>query len=162
MKAIPLFVAFIFLSITSNAQEYKRNSFWAVGYDPVLKFNFNGTLQIDTVLNVNLPVAPGCGIKSSSSTISDTNGNLLFFSNGFILYDRDGFGMQNGTYVNCPSGNVLDNYYGGASLFDQTSIILPKKGNTYYVFSTGMSDSVAKNYLNNIQFNSNVIGNIVY
>jgi hypothetical protein len=57
--------------------------------------------------------------------------------------------MDNGLYTNCPYGNVLANYY-GASVFDQTSIIIPKKGNQYYVFSTGMSDSVANNYLNHV------------
>lgn len=150
MKGLAIIVGIMLMSIIINAQENKRNNFWAVGYDPVVKFDFNLTIQIDTVLNVNMPVVPGCGIKSSSSTISDTNGNLLFFSNGFILYDKDGYGIENGTYVNCPHGNILNNYYGGASLFDQTSIILPKKGNTYYVFSTGMSDSVATNYLNHV------------
>jgi hypothetical protein len=38
----------------------------------------------------------------------------------------------------------------GGGIFDQTSIILPKKDNTYYVFSTGMSDSVANNYINHV------------
>ena len=137
-KKISTCIYLMLISSLIYSQQNKRNNFWAVGYDPVVKFNFNGLLQIDTVLNVNMPVAPGCAIKSSSSTIADTNGNLLFFSNGFILYDRDGFGMENGTFINCPYGNVLDNYYGGASVFDQTSIILPKKGNTYYVFSTGI------------------------
>jgi len=73
----------------------------------------------------------------------------FFFSNGFFLYDSSGYVMDNGLFVNCPHGNILANYY-GSSLFDQTSIILPKKGNTYYVFSTGMSDSVANNYLNHV------------
>ncbi|MBK9483271.1 MAG: T9SS type A sorting domain-containing protein [Bacteroidetes bacterium] len=149
-KKISTCIYLMLISSLIYSQQNKRNNVWTVGYQPVVKFNFNGLIQIDTVLNVNMPVAPGCAIKSSSSTIADTNGNLLFFSNGFILYDRDGFGMENGTFINCPYGNVLNNYYGGASLFDQTSIILPKKGNTYYVFSTGMSDSVANNYINHV------------
>jgi hypothetical protein len=64
--------------------------------------------------------------------------------------DINGNIMQNGLYENCPDGNILADYYGQSSLFDQTSIIIPKKGNQYYVFSTGMSDSVATQYLNHI------------
>lgn len=129
------------------AQEYKRNNMWALGYDPVVKFNFNAGINIDVVNNIN--TIPYCILSSSSSAISDTSGNLLFFSNGFFLYDSSGYAMENGLFINCPYGNILANYY-GASLFNQTSIIIPKKGNTYYVFSTGMSDSVANNYLNHV------------
>jgi hypothetical protein len=135
------------LLLTSSliySQEYKRNNNWSLGYNPVVIFNFNSNLFIDTTDNIN------CGISTSASTISDTLGNLALFSNGFIIYNYEGNAVEDGYYVNCPYGKVLCNYYGGASLFDQTSIILPKKGNTYYVFSTGMSDSVANNYLNHI------------
>jgi hypothetical protein len=132
------------------AQEAKRNNNWAVGFEPVVKFKFKPILTIDTVQNYNLPVTPGCAISSSSACISDSSGLLALFGNGFILYDSLGFGIENGVYVNCPKGNILANYYGGRSLFDQSSLILPRKGNTYYVFSTGMSDSVATNYLNHV------------
>jgi hypothetical protein len=143
-----IFYMLFFLIVNSffiYGQDYKRNNNWSIGNDPVVKFNFNGVLNITIVDNIS--TIPYCIIKSSSSSISDTNGKLQFFSNGFFLYDTSGYIMDNGLFVNCPYGNVLANYY-GASLFDQTSIILPKKGNTYYVFSTGMSDSVATNYLN--------------
>ena len=129
------------------SQEFKRNNTWALGFEPVIKFNFKTNLSFTIVSNLN--TVPYCFIKSSSSSISDTNGNLLFFSNGFCLYDTSGYSIENGVFINCPYGNVLANYY-GSSLFDQTSIILPKKGNQYYVFSTGMSDSVANNYLNHV------------
>lgn len=148
-------------SISTNlfAQEAKRNYVWAIGYEPVTKFNFNSSslISIDTVLNSSLPIAPACAISSSAGCISDTFGNLLTFSNGFILYDRDGFGLENGVYVNCPKGKLLADHYGGWSPFTQTSIILPKKGNTYYVFSTGMSDSNANDYLNHVKSEFDVL-----
>lgn len=122
-----------------EAQELKRGNNWVLGFAPAVIFNFNSSLVVDTFQQID-------GANSTSS-ISDTNGNLLFFSTGFNIGDKDGFLMQNGANVNCPKGTVLADYYGGSSLFTQTSIILPKKGNTYYVFSTGMSDSVANNYL---------------
>jgi hypothetical protein len=149
-----IYVCINVLLLTSSliySQEYKRNNNWSLGYDPVVIFNFNSNLFIDTTDNIN------CGISTSASTISDTLGNLALFSNGFIIYNYEGNAVEDGYYVNCPYGKVLCNYYGGASLFDQTSIILPKKGNTYYVFSTGMSDSVANNYLNNIKTEFDVL-----
>ncbi len=148
-----LYFVFLLISIliSKNAfsQENKRNNVWTIGYEPVVKFHFNGFLFIDTVQNVNQPVAPGC-VVLSGACIGDTNGTLKLFTNGFIAYDSNGFGIQNGTYINCPKGNLLADHYGGSSVFDQTSIILPKKGNRYYVFSTGMSDSVAANYINHV------------
>ena len=70
-KKISTCIYLMLISSLIYSQQNKRNNLWAVGYDPVVKFNFNGLLQIDTVLNVNMPVAPGCAIKSSSSTIAD-------------------------------------------------------------------------------------------
>lgn len=148
---IKLWVSFylIFSTFVLFGQDSKRNDFWVIGSLPVVKYDFNNILQIDTVTNTSLSTTPYCILSTSSSCISDTNGQLQFFTNGFILYDHEGYAMDSGIYVNCPQGKILANYY-GMSLFDQTSIILPKKGNTYYVFSTGMSDSVANNYLNHV------------
>ncbi len=140
----------VFFSIYLYGQQYKRNYNWTVGSDPVVKFNFVSGISIDTVDNAGINNPPFCIISTASASISDTMGFLQYFTNGYVIYDSGGFAMQNGLYVNCPYGQVLANYYGGKSLFDQTSIILPKKGNTYYVFSTGMSDSVANNYLNHV------------
>ncbi len=142
MKKLYFIVEFLILYNLCIAQEYKRNANWVFGQNPVVNLNFNSTLTMNALPNIN------SGIESSSSAISDTNGNLLLFSNGYIAYNYLGDAVDSGEYINCPYGKVLCNYYGGASLFDQTSVILPKKGNTYYVFSTGMSDSVANNYLN--------------
>ena len=143
-------------TLTALGQEIKRSNFWIIGSQPVVKYNFNNSLQIDTVINTSLSSSPYCILSASSSVVSDTNGQLLFFSNGFILYDSKGYAMDSGIYVNCPQGKVLANYY-GMSPFDQTSIILPKKGNTYYVFSAGMSDSVANNYINHIKTEFDVL-----
>jgi len=84
------------------------------------------------------------------SCVSDTTGSLLFYSAGFIVVNSDGNLLENGNKINSPYGTVLCDYLGGGSNFPQTSIILPRKGNQYYVFSTGMSDSVANNYLNQV------------
>ncbi|MBL7764857.1 MAG: T9SS type A sorting domain-containing protein [Chitinophagaceae bacterium] len=137
-----LFIGVNTICNSLHSQEYKRNYNWVVGFVPGLKFNFSSNLSIDTFTYLT-------GLRTGSC-ISDTNGNLLFFSNGYGIGDYEGNLMQNGDTVNSPDGSMLYSYYGGGGIFDQTSIILPKKDNTYYVFSTGMTDSVANNYLNHI------------
>ncbi len=142
MKPIFLSGIAFLINITCFAQEMKRGNNWIIGLDPSIIFDFNSPFSVDTLLQSNFTICNSC--------ISDKNGIFQFFSTGHYILSHDGTYMLNGDHVNDPYGTVLDNYYGGVSLFDQTSIILPKKGNTYYVFSTGMSDSVANNYLNHI------------
>lgn len=155
-----LYLILTFLSVISSfnllvAQEFKRNNVWTVGFSPVAIFDFNTLpFSIDTF---NFPAL------SSGACIADTNGLLLFFTAGFAVFNHDGLLMENGLNTNCPYGeHMLADYYSHRSPFDQTSIILPKKGNTYYVFSTGMSDSVASNYLNHVKTEFDVLNyNIV-
>jgi hypothetical protein len=128
-----------------HAQEYKRNNLWTLGFAPVitLDFNNNANLTIDSL------AFPALRFNSS---IADTNGSLTFFTTGFILYSRDGSNLKNGDTTNCPLGKKLYNYYYGGSLYDQTSIILPKVGNQYYVINTGMSDSAWDERQTNFRF----------
>ena len=153
MKLITKFYLVLYVIVISNysifSQDVKRNSNWVVGYIPVVTFNFNTQLQISQIPHSGLPT-PFCLINSGASCISDTGGVLSLFSNGYILYDKDGYLIENGYNVNCPKGQQLSDYYGQKSLFSQTSIILPQRSNRYYVFSTGMSDSAASNYLNHV------------
>jgi hypothetical protein len=66
--------------------------------------------------------------------------------------DKNANLIQNGNFINCPFGDSLYTFYGGSGRSTQTSIILPKKGNQYYVFSTGMSDSVAHILIDSIVY----------
>ena len=136
-------------TISTYSQESKRNNNWVTGFGPSVKMsiNYNPSYQaFSSIYNTHC-----------SSTISDTLGDYQFYCTGFYVMDKLGEIMQDGAQVNCPYGTELSNYYGGSSLFTQTSIILPKKGNTYYVFSTGMSDSSANIYLNHIDTKFDVL-----
>jgi gliding motility-associated-like protein len=129
---------FFFSIITTSAQESKRNNNWYVGFSPVVNFDFNNQiLQIDTTQNLT-------GLTFGASCISDTNGNALFFCNGFYMYDKNATPLEypNGNFdsINCPLGTKFRDYYHGDGFFNQMSIILPKKDNQYYVFTSGMSD----------------------
>jgi|688.fasta_scaffold218757_2 hypothetical protein len=139
----------LYLNTILWGQESKLNNAWAIGYMPVITMDFNLGLVVDTVKNATPTTAPFCILKSTAN-ICDTNGALRLFTGGYIIYDKEGFAMENGILVNCPYGTVLANHLGGGGSFPQTSIILPKSGNQYYVFNVGMSDSVANNYINSI------------
>ena len=141
-KIISLCILFLSWPTWAYNQESRRGNQWAIGYGPVVIFNFNSSFQVDTLQQVN-------GLKHGSC-VSDTSGNLQFYSTGFWIVQGDGYVMSNGAKISTPYGAVLCDYYGGASPFPQTSIILPRKGNQYYVFSTGVSDSIALNWLNQV------------
>ncbi|MEC7263662.1 MAG: T9SS type B sorting domain-containing protein [Bacteroidota bacterium] len=66
-----------------------------------------------------------------SSSISDSNGNLLFYTDGITVWNRNHVPMPNGTgLLGDPSST-------------QSGIIVPKPGNpnTYYIFTVGDSDN---------------------
>jgi len=148
---IVFFILCMICTLSSIAQQQKRNNNWVVGYQPAVKFDFNNGVVIDSFENNSGTILPLCGAQTASC-ISDTLGDLLFFSNGFIVYDREGFAMDNGVFVNCPQGNLLCNTIGAGAISDQSSIILPKKNNQYYIFSTGMSDSLTQYWIDSTVF----------
>ena len=110
-----------------NAQEYKRNYNWVIGLESIqFKFTKNN-IVIDTLNNLDQKQFPFVYSFNSNSSISDTLGNLSFFSIGFTLYNSSGNYIKNGLDINSPLGNILNNFYGGISVFEQTDIIIPKK-----------------------------------
>ena len=140
-----------------NAQEYKRNYNWVIGLESIqFKFTKNN-IVIDTLNNLDQKQFPFVYSFNSNSSISDTLGNLSFFSIGFTLYNSSGNYIKNGLDINSPLGNILNNFYGGISVFEQTDIIIPKKNNQYYVIGTGMSDAVADKYIQHIETKFDVL-----
>ena len=143
-----IFCQFIFC-FYSKAQDYKRGNNWVTGFAPVVRFQFKPNFLIDTFVNSYFTFC--------SSVISDTNGQFQFYCTGYTIMNKLGDIMENGEMVNCPQGVKIAKYYGGSSQYDQHSIIIPKKDNIYYVFSTGMSDSVANNFLNGTHFELDIL-----
>lgn len=108
------------MPVVSFAQKEASN--WYFGRNAGIHFNDNGSV-------VPLPggqtqTAEGC------STISDTDGNLLFYTDGRTVWDRNHQVMPNGDYFN---GTGLL----GDPSSTQSGIIIPKKNNPniYYVFT---------------------------
>lgn len=102
-----------------------ETSNWYFGNGAGISFNKNGSIQVTTDGQLN--TAEGC------ATISDSFGNLLFYTDGKIVYNRDHQVMENGTGL-----------YGDSSSA-QSAIIVPQPGNSdvFYIFTadTGLSKS---------------------
>ena len=87
---------------------------WYFGNNAGLNFN-NGRLNIQTDGNMN--TIAGC------SSISDINGDLLFYTNGASVWNKNHVIMDNGNDLAGDTNNT------------QTSIIIPKPNNQniYYI-----------------------------
>jgi hypothetical protein len=134
-----LFFGLLISSLSSNGQDSKRNNQWLLGLGiNVLDFN-SITPNLHPTLNTT------GGVTNGYSSISDTNGRLRLMCSGFFLGDSNGeiikYPSGNWDSINCPSGVKYRSHYGNDGRNTQMSIILPKEGNTYYVITTGMSDS---------------------
>lgn len=86
MKKLFFFVSVLFISISLSAQQEASN--WYFGDNAGIQFNANGT--VTALNNGQLSTDEGC------SSISDGNGNLLFYTDGITVFDRNGTIMQNG------------------------------------------------------------------
>lgn len=113
----------ICLLIFSSALVFsqKEASVWYFGQGAGLKFNDDGSV---TSTYGQLNTSEGC------SSIADANGNLLFYTDGRTVWDRNHHTMPNGSFEN---GTELL----GDPSSTQSGIIVPKPDhpNLYYIFT---------------------------
>ena len=102
-----------------RAQNQAAN--WVFGDSALLSFS-DLTISADTV---NFVIA-----QEASASISDTSGNLLFYTDGKYVWNRNQELMPNGCCLD------IDQYWDEASSVTQGAIILPRSGynNQYYIF----------------------------
>jgi gliding motility-associated-like protein len=102
----------------------QQNNIWYFGYKAGLNFNGSGPVVLS---NSSMDASEG------SSSICDNSGNLLFYTNGVTVYNRNHQVMLNG-----------DGLFGNTSSV-QAAIIVPMPGNSnlYYIFT---SDAVENNF----------------
>ena len=119
MKNFTLLLLTLF---TLNTFAQKEANNWYFGVNAGIRFLDDGSVQAlsDGAMSTN----EGC------SSISDQNFNLLFYTDGRTVWDRNHVIMPNGDYM------------GGTGLLGdpsstQSGIIVPKKGdpNIYYIFT---------------------------
>lgn len=120
-----IFIFVLFVSLPATAQQ---NNIWY--------FGLKGGLDFNTVPGSTPPVAIGNSAMLADegcSSICDENGQLLFYSNGVTVYNRNHTVMLNG-----------DNLAGNISSV-QSCLIIPIPGNDslFYIFT---SDALENNY----------------
>lgn len=121
-KKITLLLAFsIIFPVLLFGQGETSN--WYFGNNAGIRFNNNGT--VTALDDGRLDTFEGC------TTISDALGDLLFYTDGIIVYDRNHNVMQNG-----------DGLYGDPSS-TQSALIVPKPldPNIFYIFTVDTSTS---------------------
>ena len=96
---------------------------WYFGENSGINFSPSGELTI--LDNGQLNTVEGC------SSISDINGNLLFYTDGSTVFNRNHSLMQNGEFLL------------GHESSTQSAIVVPKPNdpNIYYIFTVGSNMS---------------------
>jgi len=123
-----LWIGILFLSLNIGfAQKPNNISNWFFGYGAGLKFNLNTD-------GTNYVPSPLCGGKTNSnegvSTISDDNGNLLFYTDGLAVYNKNHVALTyNGSQLSLNSSKRSTH----------AVVIVKKPGSNalYYIFTTG-------------------------
>ncbi len=130
MRKLLITLLFYFLLFSSRAQEFNT---WYFGSAAGLSFNPGGTTTPHTLTDgLNKAYEGNC-------SISDNNGNILFYTNGTTVYNRNHQVMLN--------GDGLLSHQSAA----QSSIIIPLPNNDsiYYIFTT---DAFENNFRNGYRY----------
>lgn len=111
-----LSILLFLLTFQGFAQEYKRTYNWYFGDSAGISFSTNPPTALT---DGKMFTWEGC------ATISDTNGNLLFYTNGEKVWNKNHQLMENGTLLK------------GSMDATQSSIIIPQPGNDslFYLFT---------------------------
>ena len=132
-KTLFIFLAYTFACEFSFAQQGLSNN-WLMGYQSAAGYPggqtlidfYNGTpvLSYDSL---------EMDFRHTHSNVSDNNGNVLFYTNGYYLADASNDTMQNGSGIN-PSAYTT--YFSDGLGIPQANIIIPKPNNAdvYYLF----------------------------
>ncbi len=100
-----------------KAQDYKRASIWYFGDSAGISFSSNPPIAL---LNSAMKAVEGC------ATMCDTNGNLLFYTNGITVWNKNHQVMHNGDSIK------------GHLSATQGALIVPQPNNDsiFYLFTT--------------------------
>ncbi len=116
-----LFISLFFATMLASAQ--LESSWWIFGDAAGLQFTPNP----QNVSPLPLIAASGYRQEEGVGVISDDQGNLLFFTNGTSVFNRNGQIMPNGQGLN---GN-------GSSTQSAIVVKAPETPNVYFIFTVG-------------------------
>ncbi len=111
----------IFLSLPAKAQQ-KQNAWWLFGYGVGINFN-SGYPLADTTNNI-------FNDQGGAATMSDSDGNLLFHTNGMQVFDRN-FKVMPGGHNLSPLIETRWFRYNNITIVKQ-----PGKEHIYYIFTS--------------------------
>lgn len=117
MKRLKYIVIFLCFSIYLQGQDINRTKWWFFGNKAGLHFT-DTSVNLDT--NSKMNTVEGC------AAISDLNGNLLFYTNGEVVWNKQHDTMDGGDSLAGHQSSV------------QAALIVPQPGNDslYYIFTT--------------------------
>ncbi len=142
---IKLNVLFIFFITKFYGQDAKMSSWWYFGNGVKIQFSSSGIIAHN---DGNL------FSYESSSSISDTLGNLIFYTDGDTVWTKNGTIMPNGTgLLGC--GN-----FGGSSLHGSLIIPKPKNDSLFYIFTTDCFENAGASGFRYSIVNMNLNGNL--
>jgi gliding motility-associated-like protein len=148
LKSLPFIWLYLSLFISFHSFSQKQANIWYFGENAGLDFS-NGYPEVIT--NGNMIAEAGC------ATICDSSGNLLFYTNGLVVWNRE--------HAVMPNGDSIFGYSG----FNQNCIIIQKPGNQniYCLFtidSTGLNysevDLDLENGLGDITLKNHILGKV--
>lgn len=122
MKKLTFLLLLLIHAVNANSQGEANN--WYFGNFAGVQFQADGSV---IALSDGLMITnEGC------SSMSDMDGNLLFYTDGRTVWDRNHVKMPNGNYEAIPSTGLL-----GDPSSTQSGIIIPKEDdpNIYYIFT---------------------------
>ncbi|MFL5730215.1 MAG: PKD domain-containing protein [Cytophagaceae bacterium] len=131
-RSLFILLCFLFLQQLHTSGQGEANV-WYFGKGNGLDFNFTPPAQLENG-NTSLEYsATGEGVGA----MSDPNGNLLFYTNGNVIYTKNHTAMPNGTGLNGDDNTV------------QTGLIVPVQGSTtqYYLITTGSGGAKPVKYV---------------
>ena len=110
--------AFFFLAHSPNLYAQLQNANWYFGNQAGIDFN-DGTSSPTTLSNSAMNAI------GTSASVSDVFGDLLFYTDGLTVWNRDHNIMTNGTGLN------------GSTTVSQSVMIVPNpdNGDEYYIFT---------------------------
>jgi len=121
----------------------QRNAQWILGYNTVgFPNGFNDLFQIDFLTAspiIKLLDTIAFSSRSTNISMSDTSGNLLFYTNGVAILNSEHDTMINGKYLN-PNANTYY-YQNGANGIEGVQCVIslpaPDNHNLYYLIHQG-------------------------
>src|SRR4051812_29467993 len=139
-------VCILFFQIGKPAFAQKENNIWYFGTNAGLDFNSGVPVALT---NSAMVTSEGC------ASVSDTAGNLLFYTDGISIWNKNHTIMPNGTGLT------------GNSTATQSALIIKKPGsaNLYYVFSTHFTlaysivDMTLNSGLGDVTIKNDTLGN---